>query len=148
MKIIFLGTTGVHHALIAAYLYIGNKLESNFQKYPGFADLDKEASGYPIFLGSDKSENMVYALGCETDISLVKKAIEQLTVIMGSQSDEIKVVPISIPDERILLTLTRIASITNAGNWYFWASGFIIKRYLSKIAARVKEIQNELTGQN
>lgn len=148
MNIIFLGRTGIHQSLLAGYLFLGQGLGSDFKKYPGFADIAKEGNGYPIFLGQDESGNMIYSLGSETDVLLVKKAVEQLTVILGSSPDQIKVVPISIPEEQFLLILTSIARVIGPGNWYYWLSRFIIKRHLSMLSARIKPLRNELARQN
>lgn len=138
MKIIFLGLTGIHQTLIAAYYYLGYEPESDFINISGFADLDQEISGYPIYVGNDQFKNMVYALGCETDILMVKKTIKELADILGSERDQIIVLPISIPGEKLLMMLTKIAILTGAGNWYSFLCRFIIKRNLSHIFTQAK----------
>lgn len=143
MKIIFLGVTGVHQALIAAYYYLGYEPENDFKNLTGFADLKLEASGFPILVGQDQFENMVYALGCETDILMMKKTIEQLADILGSEPNQIRVLPITIPGEKILFILTNLARVTGAGKWYFFLSRLIIKKDLPLIFTQVKQLQNQ-----
>ena len=147
MKIIFLGLTGIHQTLIAAYYYLGYEPESDFINISGFADLDQEISGYPIYVGHDQFENMVYALGCETDTLMVKKTIKELADILGSD-DQIIVLPIFIPGEKLLMMLTKIAILTGAGNWYFFLCRFIIKRSLPHIFTQAKKLHTIAASKN
>ncbi len=144
MKIIFLGMTGVHQALIAGYYYLGQKPEADFKNLNGFADVNLEASGFPILLGQDQNENMVYALGCETDIIMMKKTIEQLRDILGSEPNQLAVLPVTIPQDKLLLWLTAVAGVIGAGSWYFYVSRFITKRKIFSIYAQVKQLQAQM----
>ncbi|MDD3895100.1 MAG: DUF3189 family protein [Syntrophomonadaceae bacterium] len=143
MKIIFLGTTGVHQALVAGYYYLGFRPEGDCKNLNGFADLEMEICGFPILLGQDQKGNMVYALGCETDVLMMKKTIEQLADILGNEPNQLLVLPISIPGEKMLLWLTNIAGFTGAGKWYSFISRFIVKKNLLTIFNQVKQLQQQ-----
>ncbi|HPF45155.1 MAG TPA: DUF3189 family protein [Syntrophomonadaceae bacterium] len=141
MKIIFLGMTGVHQALIAGYYYLGQKPDADFKNLKGFADVKLEISGFPILLGQDQNDNMVYALGCETDILMMKKTIEQLRDILGGEPGELVVLPVTIPQEKLLLWLTSLAGVIGAGRWYFYVSRLIARRKLLPIYDQVKQFE-------
>ena len=62
MKIIFLGTTGVHHTLLAANLYLTDEI-CDPARMQDFADQRKDHDGKPIYVGRDEKGNEVYTLG-------------------------------------------------------------------------------------
>ena len=146
MKIIFLGLTGVHHALIAGYYYLNGETIENLG-LQGFADVELEKSGFPILLGVDENNNQVYALGCETDVSMMEKTIAEFADILGSGPDQLLVLPISIAGEKLLLWLTILAGYTGAGQWYNYCSRFLVKKELPAIIAQVYEMRGRLPQQ-
>ena len=143
MKIIFLGLTGVHHALAAGYYYLDQELKERLDLY-GFADLELEKGGFPILLGQDEYDNQVYALGCETDVLMMKKTIDEFAGILGSGPEQLLVLPISIASEKVLLWLTALAGFLGAGQWYDRCSRLIVEREMPSIIAQVSQIQDEL----
>jgi len=109
MNIIFLGTTGVHHVLVAAHLYLGEEISEDLSNIKDFNDLEKELTGYPIFVGEDGDNNQVYVLGAGLEVQMVKRSIEQLTEIMGVPRDNLLVQPIYIKLDKLFLLYSLLA---------------------------------------
>ncbi len=63
MIILLVGTTGVHHTLVAAHLYLQNIPAREFTQLNGYCDLSLECSGFPVNIGCDRYGNSVYTLG-------------------------------------------------------------------------------------
>ncbi|NLF45394.1 MAG: DUF3189 family protein [Syntrophomonadaceae bacterium] len=142
MKIVFLGLTGVHQALAAGCYYLSRESGENLD-LEGFADLELEKAGFPILLGQDRNNNLVYALGSETDILVLKRTIDELAAVLG-EPGELLVLPITIPWQKILLWLTTIAGFIGAGQWYYNFSRYIIKREIPLIISQVDKYQEQL----
>lgn len=110
MNIIFIGTCGVYHPLIAANLYM-NKLNSeDYRQLKYFAEHEIERIGKPLALGVDSLKNNVFVLGVGPDVNMVKKSIEDLRFILGSAEDELQVIPIIIKNQLLILLLHKISA--------------------------------------
>lgn len=142
MKIIFLGLTGVHQALAAGYYYLDRESVENLD-LEGFADLELEKAGFPILLGQDKNNNLVYALGSETDILVLQRTIDELAAVLEG-TGELLVWPITIPRQKLLLWLTAIADFAGAGQWYYNCSRYIVKQEIPLIISQVDKYQEQL----
>jgi Protein of unknown function (DUF3189). len=107
MNIIFIGTTGIHHTLIAASMYLNQRIGQDFNKLKFWDDRDREALGVPLFLGTDVRSNKVYVLGVGWEVVMARKTLEQLDNILNKNQPELIVQPIFIKRERILFLLHR-----------------------------------------
>lgn len=110
MKIIFIGTCGVQHPLIAAHLYLKSLKTDDYRSLLGFADHALEESGRPLFIGIDAQGNHIYTLGVGPDLDMVKKSLEDLRLILGVASSDLRVVPIRIKAQLLLLFLHKLSA--------------------------------------
>ena len=139
MKIVFLGTTGIQHSLLAAYIYLGELGNKDFESLDYYCDLSRESSGSPIFIGDDKRGNQVYSLGVGKDLQMGQKTIENLLAILGFSSQELILRPISQRAERFLLALARIPRILGGEKINIFFSNIILRQGLAAIRENVQE---------
>jgi hypothetical protein len=108
MNILFIGTTGIHHALIAAHLYLNQWHEQDYGDLKLWGDWDKEALGLPLFLDFDDRGNKVYVLGVGGEVLMAQKTIEQLDKLLNRGMQDLIIKPVFIKRERVLLFLHRL----------------------------------------
>lgn len=108
MNILFIGTTGIHHTLVAANIYLGQLSENNYSDLKFWGDWSSEALGLPLFLDYDDMGNKVYVLGVGWDVRMAQKSIEQLDKLLNDDISDIIVKPVFIKREKVLLFLHRI----------------------------------------
>ncbi len=111
MKLVFLGTIGIYHPVLAAHLYLDHELGNDNSHLPGWGDFSQEGSGDPILVGQDSLGNEVYALGAGVEVTMTRKTIEQLVEILGHSPDEILIKTISVQSEKALIFLYRAGSL-------------------------------------
>lgn len=141
MKIIFLGTTGVHHSLVAANLYLDRVKGRNFEMLKGYADLDKDASGFPIFIDEDEQGNLVYTLGAGRDIKVGQKTIEDLVAVLGYSSRDLLVKTVSIKGDNILYLLGKIPRCIGGSYLNLFISNYILNREILSIKKEVEDFR-------
>lgn len=108
MNILFIGTTGIHHTLLAAHLYLGQFNGKDYRQLKFWGDFPREAQGRPLFIDYDDRGNMVYVLGVGLDVRMAQKSIEQLDKILNNDPQNLIVEPVFIKRERMLLLLHRL----------------------------------------
>ncbi|MEQ8201545.1 MAG: DUF3189 family protein [Syntrophomonadaceae bacterium] len=111
MNIIFLGTIGIYHPVLAAHLYLGGQWADDHSRLAGWGDFSLEARGVPILVGRDSFGNQVYALGAGVEVAMTRKTIEQLIEVLGHSPDEVLIHTISVGPEKVLLFLYRAGSV-------------------------------------
>jgi len=111
MKIVFLGTIGIYHPILAAHLYLGRELNDDNSHLSGWGDFSQEDSGYPILVGQDSLGNQVYALGAGIEVTMTRETIKQLVEILGHSPDELLIKTISVQTEIALIYLYRMAAL-------------------------------------
>ncbi len=109
MKIIFLGHTSVHAALIAANIYLGKLSDDRLLMIEGLADISKDVS-QPLYIGTDIKGTEVYTLGGGKDLWMVKKSIEDLRDILGFMPDDLIIEIISSRWDRLQSMLRKVPS--------------------------------------
>ena len=130
MNILFIGTTGIHHTLIAAHLYLDHLDNQNYYDLKFWGDWSKEALGLPLFVDCDEMGNKVYVLGVGWDVQMAQKSIEQLDQLLNNDLPDLIVKPVYIKFERVLLFLHQLGRrkklnklmqllITNLLKWEF-----------------------------
>lgn len=131
MNILFLGTSGVHHALIAANIYL-EKPVKDFNSIPNFANIALESSGFPIFVGEDNQGNQVYTLGAG-DVEMAKKSIEDLRNVLGRPANDLVVKPVSVKGEKLLALLNHIPASLGGRLWHNLIPALILKGQLKRM---------------
>jgi len=137
MTIIFLGTSGVHHTLIAANIYL-KKPVTDLNSIPDFANIDLESSGFPIYVGEDKQGNQVYSLGAG-DVEMAKKSIEDLRNVLGRSADDLVVKPVSIKGEKLMALLNHIPASLGGRLWHRLIPALILKSQLKAIYRNIEQ---------
>lgn len=148
MNIIFIGTTGVHHVLVAAHMYLGNEIKEDLNNIKNFNDLKQEMTGYPIFVGDDTQKNHVYTLGAGTEVQMVKRSIEQLTDIMEIPRDNLIVQPIFIKLDKLILLYNLLAQGRMKGliNVYEALIKVLIKKELPILKKQINNFKKILNN--
>ena len=137
MNILFLGTSGVYHALIAANIYL-KKPVADFNSISDFADLALESSGFPIYVGEDKQGNQVYSLGVG-DVEMAQKSIEDLRNVLGRSDNDLVVKPVSIRGEKLMALLNHIPASLGGRLWHRLIPALILKSQLKAIYRNIEQ---------
>mgnify|MGYP003732792899 FL=1 len=137
MNILFLGTSGVHHALIAANIYL-KKPVADFNSISDFADLALESSGFPIYVGEDKQGNQVYSLGVG-DVEMAQKSIEDLRNVLGRSANDLVVKSVSIKGEKLMALLNHIPASLGGRLWHRLIPALILKSQLKAIYRNIEQ---------
>jgi hypothetical protein len=144
MNILFIGTTGIHHTLIAAHLYLGKPEPSHYKNIRFWGDRSREALGYPLLIDYDEQRNGIYSLGVGRDVLMVTKSIEQLVEIFNCTEGDLIVKPILIKRERILLFLHRIGRIKIVNYLLLPVIAYLLKKEFTAISQQVKDFKSEV----
>ncbi len=140
MNILFIATTGVHHALIAAYMYLDPLNTENYRHLKYFDNYELEISGKPLYLGMDSSGNRVFSLGVGSDVGMVKKSIEQLSTILDAKSNELQIIPIVIKSQWLILILQRASRLGVLKSLSSVLINYLLKRDLPAIYDQLKQV--------
>lgn len=147
MKVIFIGTTGVHHALVAAHLLAGEMTGKRYSALKGFDDCRLEKNGQPLLVHDDGRGNQIFALGVGKDLQLAHRAITQFIDVCGFKSSDLWIEPVTIKGDKLFLWLVRtpdIKSLKTASHmimerlirWQFMN----IRQTVHKVAARMRTV--------
>ena len=142
MKIVFLGTTGVQHSLIAAHIYLGQLGSEDFRSLKYYCDLSQESSGFPLFIGDDARGNQVYSLGVGKDLQMGQKTIENFLAILGFSSQDLILRPVSIKAEKFLACLGKIPRYLGGRKINLFFSDIILRQELTTIKENVEQFCN------
>lgn len=144
MNILFIGTTGIHHTLIAASLYLNRLMGQDFNKLTFWDDRGRESLGVPLFLGTDGRGNKVYVLGVGWEVVMARKTLEQLDNILNKDQPKLIVQPIFIKRERILLLLHRCGRFRLSRNTAEMLVTYLLKREYSAIQNQVDKFRTRV----
>lgn len=142
MNILFLGTTGIHHTLIAAHLYLGQPEPANYRNIRFWGDRSRESLGYPLFIDYDEQRNGIYSLGVGRDVRMATKSIEQLVEILNCTEGDLIVKPIFIKRESLLLFLHRIGRIKIVNYLILPVIAYLLKKEFAAISQQVEELKS------
>lgn len=143
MKILFLGTSGVHHPLIAAHIFLERLHKPDFRFVRGFCDTYHDESGYPIFIGSDQNGDEVYTLGVGTETEVSYKSIKNLADLVGTEG-ELTLKAVSMPGERLLYYAGKIPQLIGGRYINEYLSNYLIGKEFSRIKEEVDEFRKGL----
>lgn len=133
MNILFIGTCGVYHPLVAAHLHLHKKDPVDYREVPFFGDYKLEKGGRPLAVGTDAASNQLFVLGVGPDVHMVKKSIEDLRVILGASAQELRVVPIMIKTQLLLLILHNCSGFAPFKNVFQPWITYLLNRQLPAI---------------
>lgn len=141
MKILFLGTSGVHHPLIAANMFIG-RFKYDLRTVNKYCDTHLDRTGYPIYVGDDPEGNQVYTLGVGKEINTAKKALACLLEIFDQPPNQVLITEIRIKGEAWIRLAMRISRLP-FGSWLNQRiSDYVLQGQLSQIETQVEELRH------
>lgn len=108
MKVLFVGTSGVHQALVAAHLFLGNYNLEDVTSSPYFANIQMERAGSPIYVGTKKRDQDVYVLGVGPEVKMAEKTLKGLIGIWGFDKSNFAIISINIKGERVIAFASRL----------------------------------------
>ncbi len=141
MKIIFLGHTSVHAALIAANIYLGKISDGKLWMIKGFADMSQDVF-QPLYIGMDAEGTEVYTLGGGKDLWMVKKSIEDLRDILGFKPDDLIIETISSRWDWILAVLIKIPPFMGGSHLNYLASKILLGTQVSELNQSVAKLKS------
>jgi hypothetical protein len=145
LKIILLGTTGVHHCLVLARHFFCQTDSSNREiQLSDFGDTGLDRDGCPVYLGSDRAGNEFYSLGMGRHIDMARKSIEQLREILGFSGKDLMVCPVRIRGEYLLYFLEKISGwpgMQKPGRHLAW---FLIRLQWQRLMNEATHLQEVL----
>lgn len=144
MKILFLGTSGVHHPLIAAHIFLERLHKPDFRFVRGFCDTYHDESGYPIFIDRDRNGDEVYTLGVGTETEASCKSIKNLADLVGYPEGGLILKAISMPGERLLYYVGKISKLIGGRYLNEYLSNYLIGKEFSRIKEEVDEFRKGL----
>lgn len=144
MKIIFLGTSGVHHPLIAANIFLGRLHKPDFRFVRGFCDTYHDENGYPIFIDKDQDGNEVYTLGVGLEMEAGYKSIQNLASVLGYPEGELHLKTISMPGESLVYYAGKIPKLIGGRYINEYLSRYLIGKEFSRIKKEVDELRDGL----
>lgn len=139
-KIYFIGTSGVHHPLVAAYVYL-NRIEFEDVRFlPKFCDGYYDQLRQPLLIARDKQGDEVYALGVGNDVEIGAKAIYNLISILGCKNNKIIVKPITVKGEKWFPFLNKLPAFLGGENINLFISQRMLKKEFQHIREQVHEL--------
>lgn len=144
MKIMFIGTTGVHHALIAANIFLNRINEPRFKLVRGYADNQLDLDGHPILVDDDGQGNQIYTLGVGKNLDVGKKVFEHFVQLLGESQESLTIKPVPIKGEKIFLLLQKIPEALGGKIINPFVSNIIIKRQFPQLVEDVNVFKQQL----
>lgn len=141
MKVIFVGTTGVHHTLVAANLLLGWDKHGGYTRLEGFGDSKLEQSGYPLLIHDDGRGNQIYSLGAGKNLQLALRAMTQFIDVCGFQPSDLWIEPVKIKGDKLFTWLVHIPRLKTLSNMIIYK---LIKWQLKDIKQSVQKVEDRL----
>ncbi len=132
MKIIFVGFTPVHAALLAANIYLGRLPASKSGVIEGWGDLSRDKSR-PLYIGTDAQGTEVYTLGGGKDLWMVKKSLEDLRDILGFKTEDLIIETVPSRWDRFLSILIKIPPFVGGVYINCWVSKILLHNKINEL---------------
>lgn len=144
MKIVFMGSSGVHHPLVAANIFLGRLQKPDLRFTRGFADTYYDKSGFPIYIEDDQAGNQVYSLGVGTQVEVVRRSIEDLAGILGCGAEDLALKPVSSKRANLLYYLGKIPKYFGGSYINMRISDYIIKKEFASLQEEVNQFKEKI----
>lgn len=142
MKLIFIGSTGVHQTLIAAHIYLGRLHKNDYRLIKDFCDASRDRSGYPVYVGRDTQGTEVYTLGAGKHYKMMQGIIKQLRDLLGCSSSDLMVYPISVRGENLL---ARVETFPGESYLSPYMAALLLKRQFDRICEEVEAVREKVS---
>jgi hypothetical protein len=143
LKVLILGTSGVHHTLVAANMIL-SRFQDDFTGIDRYCDVQLDRRGFPIYVGSDEEGRHIYTLGAGKEIETARKALEGLFEVFSDESRYFLITEVRIKGE-IWIRLASALARVPLGNWLNrLISDLVLKRQIPLIRAQAEKIQQQM----
>lgn len=144
MKIIFLGTSGVHYPLVAANIFLDRLQEPDFRFTRGFADTFFDESGLPIYIDEDRAGNHVYSLGVGPQVDIGLRSIEDLTRILECGPNDLALKAVTERGANLLYYLGKMPKLMGGSYLNKIISNYLLKRDFARLKEDVHMFKKEI----
>jgi len=145
MNLLFVARTGVLEALTIGLGYLDQ--EDQLETNSAFGNIATEKKGELIYLGKGRNGNDVYCVGYK-DPEIVVRINEEIKSLAEKLENPLKVIPVSVPGNHSIYTLSRLAMLPLVGNYFApkaKAATLKIKDQLIKAGKNLQEKNSEVT---
>ncbi|MGR6836498.1 DUF3189 family protein [Syntrophomonas erecta] len=144
MKIIFIANTGVHHALVAAYIYM-NRIDhqDRLNTIEGYGDMSLDASGFPIYIGTDDQGNQIYTLGVGKDVAMGQRTLEDLRALLGCSEEDLLIKPVFIDGSGWLDIVAGLPHFMGGHHINRYVSSLLVKRHFDNLCQQMRLVKAE-----
>lgn len=146
MYVIFVGLTGVHHALIAAHVFMGDLNNTEFRLIQHFCDKDMDQKGSLFYVGKDANGVQVYTFGAGHNPELAAGIINELRDILGFAEGDLAARAVSIPGDAIIAFLSRIPHYMGGNYLQNLLGQVLVGRQFEKIKKETLAFKSELAS--
>jgi len=143
LNILILGTSGVHHTLIAANMLL-DRFKGELTTMKGYCDTWLDRSGCPIYVGTDRDGHRVYTLGVGRELKVARKALGSMLELFRDSPHQVVVTEITIQGELWI----RMAMLCSHLPWgrrvNELISGRVLRGQLPRIQSQVERLRAQI----
>lgn len=144
MNIIFVGPTGVHHALIAAHIFMGDLHNNDYRHIKQFGDWRLDSKGELIYVGQDSEGTQVYTFGAGRNYELASTIISDFRDLFGVGADELVARAVNVRGYLLFYALSYIPSWLGGRYLSNLLADYLSVRQFAQIRAETLAFKNEL----
>jgi hypothetical protein len=106
LHVIFVGPTGVHHALIAAHIFMGNLHSNDYRFIEHYGDIRLDSKGELLYVGQTAEGVKVYTFGAGPNHELAPAIIAGFRDLFGFGERDLIARAVSVPGNLWLYVLS------------------------------------------
>lgn len=144
MNVIFVGPTGVHHALIAAHIFMGDLHSNDYREVEHFGDQTADLSGELIYVGQNAEGVHVYTFGAGRNHELASTIITDFRNLYGAGSDELVAQAVAVPGYYLFYALSYIPPLLGGRYFSNLLAAYLSVRQFDKIERQILAFKNQL----
>lgn len=144
MNIIFVGPTGVHHALIAAHIFMGDLYNNDYSEVEHFGDETADLSGELIYVGQDEEGSQIYTFGAGRNYELASVIISDFRDLFGVGSDQLVARAVVVPGSLLFYTLSYVPPMLGGRYFSGLLASFLAVRQFDHIRSQTLAFKDEL----
>jgi len=106
LNVIFVGPTGVHHALIAAHIFMGDLHNNDFRLIEHYGDRELDSKAELWYVGQTDDGAKVYTFGAGPNHKLAAEIIADFRDLLGFGEEELVARAVPVPGNLWLYALS------------------------------------------
>lgn len=144
MNVIFVGPTGVHHALIAAHIFMGDLHNNDYSQIAYYGDQNADLSGELIYVGQAEEGVQVYTFGAGRNHELASTIIADFRDLYGVGPDELVARVVSVPGYLFFYALSYIPAFLGGRYLSNLLAGYLTVKQFEHIKHQTLSLKDEL----